>query len=190
MVTKALTLEDRDQISVLVRSGFYENEQIIEILCEQMYEPGELDPGEVDAAINFELEKLAAEKKTWPAVTDYDRLNAAFDRLSNCGIIALHNAGYTQSDGHDDFVAEYSSHEDKSSVVGYCFYHRQDLERAVRGGGLFVAFGPVHPNDEATKGPLVGKIIRDELERAGLAVEWDGTFQQRIYLPKFVWQRR
>jgi hypothetical protein len=185
-----LTAETKEEIAVLVRSGFYDKARLMEIVCEEMYEPGELEASEVAAAIDAELLKWTQEKNAWPKTTDCDRLDAAFTALEKRGLIALHNAGLTQSDGFDDFREVHARHPKKSSIIGYCFYHGQDLERAVRGGGLYLAFGPVDPKDEQKEGPRVGNIIREELERTGLHVDWDGTFAQRIYVPKFVWQRR
>ena len=182
--------ETEEEITVLVRTAFYEKSRLIEIVCEEMFKPGELDRSEVSAAIDAALLKRSEEKKAWPEITDCDRLDTAFAALEKRGIIALHNAGYTQSDGHDDFCEAHARHPNKASIVGYCFYHGQDVERAIHGGGLYLAFGPVDPNEEKQEGPKVGIIIREELERAGLHVDWDGTFEKRMSVPKFVWQRR
>jgi hypothetical protein len=182
--------EIRDEVATLVRAGFYNKNRIMEILCEEIYTQGELNPTDVSAAIDEELARLQAEKKTWPAVTDCDRLDAAFAAMNRRGVIALQNAGYTQTDGYEDFRAALEKHPRRSSVIGYCFYQGQDLERAIHGEGLFLAFGPVDPRDEEVKGSGIGKVVREELERAGLKVEWDGTFATRLRVPRLVWQRR
>jgi hypothetical protein len=36
----------------------------------------------------------------------------------------------------------------------------------------------------------MGATIRDELQKAGFQVEWDGTFKQRLNLPTVVGQKR
>jgi hypothetical protein len=179
-----------DDIAALVRSGFYDKEELLEIVCDEMHAPGELDPDAVADAIDAAMEDLEDAKLTWPEVTDCDRLALAFAALGDHGVIALENAGYTQSDGYEDFRDAYEAHASKEGVVGYCFYHGQDLARAVRGEGLMLAFGPVDPSEEATKGHDVGVLVRTELERAGLRVVWDGTHTQRIHVPDFVWRRR
>src|SRR5688572_14526222 len=66
------------EIAAQVRSGFEERDRIIEIFCEEMYEPGELDPSEVELAVDAAFADLEAEKGSWPEVTDCDRLDAAF----------------------------------------------------------------------------------------------------------------
>ncbi len=182
--------ETRSEISCFVRSGFYDRKQLIELFCEEVYSPGELDADEVAAVIDAEFAQWEADKSTWPDITDCDRLNSVFDALNDRGVIALQNTGYTQGDGYDDFLEVYDDHPEPTSVVGYCFYHGQDLERAVRGEGLNLAFGPVDANDEETLGPQIGEMVREELNRAGFTVEWDGTFAKRIRVPYLVWQRR
>ena len=178
------------EIQGLVRGGFEERERIIEILTEEMYAPGELDADAVEQAVDAAVHEHEQAKKSWPATTDCDRLDAAFEALAQRGVIALHNAGYTQSDGYSDVREAHADAPDRSRVVGYCFYHGQDLARAVDGGGLFLAFGPIDARTENTEGPRIGRLVTEELQRAGLQVQWDGTFNQRIHITAFDWKRR
>src|ERR1700752_5130342 len=122
----SLPSETLREIDGLVRGGFEERARIIEILCGEMYEPGELDEAEVIAAVDTAFAALAQDKATWPTTTDCDRLDGAFAVLNTRGIIALQNAGYTQSDGYDDVRESYHEHSDRDAVIGYCFYHGQD----------------------------------------------------------------
>jgi hypothetical protein len=179
-----------EEIAVQVRAGFEKKTRLLEIFCEEMYEPGELDPAQVASAIDLEFEKLTKEQGSWPDVTDCDRLEAAFASLNKNGIIALHDAGFTQSDGYDDFLEALDQHPQRKSIIGYCYYHHQDTQRAVRGEGLNLAFGPVDPAEEQTQGAQIGEIIRKELEISGLRVDWDGTLNKRLNVPEFRWQRR
>ena len=186
----SLSQDTLKEITAQVRSGFEERERIVEIFCEEMYEPGELDQDEVEAAVDAAIATHESEKASWPRVTDCDRLDSVFEALNRRGIVALQNAGYTQSDGYDDCGQAYEERTDKERVIGYCFYHGQDLERAVAGQGLCLAFGPIDPKDEETKGPEVGRIITEELHQAGFQTDWDGTFKTRILVPKLDWKRR
>jgi hypothetical protein len=186
----SLKPETLREIDGLVRGGFEERARIIEIFCEEMYAPGELDQAEVVAAVDAAFASLAHDKTTWPAMTDCDRLDGAFAALNARGIIALQNAGYTQSDGYDEIRERYGAHSDRNTVIGYCFYHGQDLARAVHGEGLYLAFGPMDAKKEGTEGPRIGAMIVEELARAGFAVTWDGTFAQRIHIPAIDWKRR
>lgn len=178
------------EIDTQVRSGFESRERVIEIFCEEKYAEGDLDPSEVTVAVDAAITAHEESKATWPEVTDCDRLDRAFDALSSQGVISLHDAGYTQSDGFDDFQEAYRSHPDRSNIRGYCFYHGQDTERAVEGGGLFLAFGPADADQEETEGPAVGRLVIAALTAEGLQPRWDGTFGQRIFIPNFTWQRR
>jgi len=185
-----LSPETLREIDGLVRGGFDDRARIIELLREEMYAPGELDEAEVVAAVDAAFASLARDKASWPAVTDCDRLDQAFAALNALGIIALQNAGYTQSDGYDDVRQSYDERADRDTVIGYCFYHGQDLERAVQGEGLYLAFGPMDAKKEETEGPRIGAVIVEELTRAGFAVKWSGTFGQRICIPAIDWKRR
>jgi hypothetical protein len=178
------------EIDAQVRGGFEDRERIIEIFCEEMYSPGELDAAEVEEAVDEAIARHEAAKLNWPELTDCDRLDEAFDKINRRGIIGLQNAGYTQSDGYDDFREAYHNASDSAAILGYCFYHGQDLERAVAGGGLYLAFGPVDGQLEQTKGPEVGRIIVEELHRAGFEAAWDGSFDHRIHIPRFDWKKR
>jgi hypothetical protein len=182
--------ETLEEVATLVRTGCYSRERLEEIFLEEMYAPGDLDPDEVAEALDRAIDAFAREREGWPEVTDCDRLDRAFAAIGHRGVIALHNAGNTQSDGYDDFRQAFEEASDQSAVLGFCFYHGQDLEGVVRGGGLRLSFGPTNPDDEATKGPEVGRIVREELERAGLKVQWSGKLAERIYLPDISWKRR
>jgi hypothetical protein len=178
------------EIDALVRGAFDDRDSIIETFCEGRYEPGELDEAEVIAAVDAAIAAREKDQATWPAVTDCDKLDKVFAALNNQGIIALQNAGYTQSDGYDDVQQIYQEHPHPGHLIGYCFYHSQDLERAVHGEGLNLAFGPIDSRTEQTEGPRIGALIVAELKKAGFTVQWDGTFSQRILIPKLDWKRR
>lgn len=187
-----LSPEHLQEVALHIRGGFDDRDRVVEAFCEEIYEPGELDPEEVEAAVDAAFARLEAEKAGWPEVTDCDRLDAVFAALRQRGIVALQNAGITQSDGYSDCSEEFASlsAQQRSRVIGYCFYHWQDVEHAVEGRGLFLAFGPVDPKQEKTHGPAVGRVVVEELQKAGFATAWDGTFGARILIPKLDWKRR
>jgi hypothetical protein len=190
--TQTMPLSDdvRELIRTTVRGGFDDRERIIEIFCDELYQPGELNPVDVGAAVDIAMAVHEAEKTTWPEITDCDRLDKVFHQLSREHIIALQDAGYTQTAGCAYFQDVLDQHPDPASVAGYCFFHRQDLEGAIRGNGLHLAFGPATPEQEDAAGVTIGRIIAWKLNQAGFQVVWDGTFERRIYLPNFNWQRR
>ena len=178
-----------ERIRHYVWSGFYKPDEIAEIVCEEMFAPGTLNEDWVRGQISSEFERKHAEETSWGATTDCERLDMAFAELERRHVIALQNAGYTQSDGITD-ISEvwHEAGAEASDIIGYCFYHGQDLERVVRGEGLMVTFGDILGTDE--KGVTIGRIIREVLEKYGLKVDWDGTIKNRINIPEICWRKR
>ncbi|MCA9077245.1 MAG: hypothetical protein KDA93_19620 [Planctomycetaceae bacterium] len=178
----------KENIHNLVWSGFYTTDEIIQIVFEDIFD-GEMNRKWITTAVHEEVKSKSNSESDWPAQTDCDRLDFAFDQLNETGIVALQNAGYTQSDGVADVSDEYHQRGGpKSSITGYCFYHGQDLERAVNGEGLLLAFGDM--NGIHARGIEVGQKICDTLRAAGFIVEWDGSIGERVAIPDINWQRR
>jgi hypothetical protein len=171
----------------LVWQGEYDPEEVL-LVIEDDFDSDGYDEGRVRAAIRREFAAKRRAERTWPKVTDCDRLDDTFDALEGHGIVAEHLAGFTQSDGFE-VVSEIhrESGGEKPKFVGYCFYTTQDQERALT-GGMYIAFGHFSGGDN--KVVEIGRLVRSELERAGLTVTWDGTSGRRLYLRDFRWQRR
>jgi hypothetical protein len=178
-----------DAIRRYVWSGFYDTDEIVEIIDEAILEPGKIDQNWLRAEIQKEFRRKRVEVKAWPSMTDCDRLDQVFDSLEQQGIMALQNAGYTQSDGISDVTQFY--HEaggEQSVIVGYCFYHGQDLETVMESGKLWLTYGDILGNDD--KGVEIGRRIKHVLEGAGFTVEWDGSIKTRLLVKGIKWQRR
>lgn len=174
-----------DSIKLLVWSGFYSSEEVDAMIDDILEE--DADEESLRAAVAPEFARKALEEKTWPPTTDCDRLDAAFSALNAEGILALQNAGYTMSDGlgEVDVVLE---EQGKEGYAGYCFYHGQDLERAVRGSGLMLAYGDLKGEKEGQI--KIGKRIVAAMEEAGFQVDWKGSPDTRIYILLIDWKRR
>jgi hypothetical protein len=91
------------------------------------------------------------------------------------------------SDGHSD-ATEALHERGRDKYFGYCFYHGQDLERAVAGEGLMIAFD--HAQGDVPDKLKVGRAVVSELERCGLRCDWNGDVEKRINIPGFDWKRR
>jgi hypothetical protein len=171
-----------------VKGGFATAEGIVLTINEAVVYPEEADEDWLYAEIEKAFAEKRAEQATWPEETDCDRLDRAFKSLDSQGIVALQNAGMTRSDGEDDAAEVYREAGGASSrYVGYCFYHGQDLERAVNGLGLFFAFGMF---EDQSKDAEIGRRIQAALEQAGFKVEWNGTGESRLFVKEINWQRR
>ncbi|MEL7500793.1 MAG: hypothetical protein AAFN77_24585 [Planctomycetota bacterium] len=160
------------EIASMVRSGFYSRERLLEVFTEEMYAPGELDTNDVVSAIDAQFAEYEKEKLTYPATTDCDRLDTAFAKMNERGVIAIQNAGYTQSDGYDDVGEAYSQQPEKESNLGYCFYHGQDLERAISGDASTLLFGRlIPPMNKRLALMLVTSFVKNSKM---LACRWTG----------------
>ena len=188
--SKKFDVEVIGEIRDCLREGCYSRDRLVEIFCEEKYLKGELDPKVVRETVDRELAALREEQKSWPKETDCDRLSQVFQALNSIGVIALENAGFDQGEGYEAVTKAMKNAREKEKISGYCFYHNQDLERAVKGQGLYVAFGPIDPEKEETAGPQVGKLVVQELERRGFKVKWNGKFNERIFIEKLDLKKR
>lgn len=172
-------------IRTWVWSGFFSPHQVDEMINDLL----EDDCNEImlRAAVGPEFAAKAKAERTWPARTDCDRLDKAFAALQSLGVIALQNAGMTMSEGITE-VSEVIYLRDPESVIGYCFYHGQDLERAAAGNGLMIAFGAI--NEGGSKKAEIGRLVKDRLERHGFIVAWNGDPETRLEIPDIDWKRR
>jgi hypothetical protein len=138
------------------------------------------------------LSKKRAAEAGWPQHTDCDRLDRAFDRLRQQAICALHfpESGYDMQHGLaavDDEIHAEGVPEDR--YVGFCFYHAQDIDRALDDEGLMLAFGST-VSDEEEDFVQIGRMVCEAFQQEGLQTEWDGTANSRIGVPGLRWQRR
>lgn len=179
----------RDTIRTWVWGGFYDTARAAEHLDDLFTDDPEMavDRAVIEGALAAEFAAKATAEKSWPKETDCDRLDRVFEALNESGICALQNAGYTQSDGFSD-VSEVIHEQGRENFRGYCFYHGQDLERAVAGKGLLLAFGDLDQSD--AKSLSVAHAIVDALKKERFTVSWDGTVKTRIDITNIAWKRR
>lgn len=122
-------------------------------------------------------------------MTDCDRLDRAFTALLAAHILAIHDAGYTPSDGITEVTEHYLAAGGKTStIVGYCFYHRQDMDHALLYDKLSLAYGDIL--GDSSRGVAVGQQVRVALQAADLYVEWSGSIEVKMEISPFRWQRR
>jgi hypothetical protein len=174
-----------DQIRKHIWSGFYTPEEVDEMIDDILEE--DADEPMLRAAVKPEFIKKTEAEKSWPATTDCERLDLAFKALDSAGILCLHNAGYTMSDGHSDAYEIYSTAQ-TGKYFGYCFYHGQDMERAIDGGGLMLAFD--HVKGDVPEKLSVAEKINEVLIKHNFTLDWDGAAEMRININKFDWKNR
>jgi hypothetical protein len=185
-----LTETLQDYIYREVASGFRNADAITEsarLMCQEEGHPQlaeSLVPGLVQEAVTDQR----CVQQTWPAVTDCDRLDAAFAELTKNGIVARQDFSCCGTCGVGEIGAEIEQERRAGIAVrGYTFYHLQDTESAVEGYGLCLNYGDLDGNEDASV--AIAKEIVQTLERHGLSTTWNGSYSQRIGV-KLNWQRR
>lgn len=134
------------------------------------------------------LDDHRAEQRGWPAVTDCERLDAAFAALEREGVICRQNFSCCGSCGAAEIWDEMAAAEEAGMEVrGYTFFHMQDTEAAVAGEGLYLSYGAVA--EGAAGAEAIGHAVVAALEAKGLDPVWDGQWTRRIFVP-LSWRRR
>jgi hypothetical protein len=112
-----------------------------------------------------------------------------FDELNKDGIVSLHKAGYTRQDGEGDCMAIIEELEVLGiKTKGYCYYHTQDLERAIgEEKMLFIGYDSYNHEDELAK--VVAQKIIEVLKRHGFQTRWNGSLSSRIELLDINWKK-
>lgn len=179
-----------DHFMISIKSGFHSLEDVIDETLETIDDEGweaEISEEWVKERVTKEYGKHVAESKKWERPTDTERLHNVFDSLCKNKIVALHNAGYTQSDALFDIKDVWEDLEDEDKhPIGYCYYHGQDLERVIETGSLMIGFyGKKENNDKEAL--IIGNKIVAIMKEAGFEVNWNSTTAKRIEVINFNW---
>lgn len=173
-----------------VAAGFSAAREIVEAAGD-VFE-GQLERDVVQAEAERMLPGLLAaharEEAAWPETTDNDRLEAAFTELEAGGIICRENFSCCNTCGSAEIWAEVDDANDViPHVRGWIFYHMQDTESAVEGGGIYLSYGAVADTKNA---PLaIAREVVRTLTNHGLHVDWNGDITRRIMV-ELDWKRR
>lgn len=187
---EALAHDLEAQIILNVRAGFLSIDEIAEEGMEYISEEYPEVENHISAGALQELVKgYWDEYANAGKQENYLRLASAFQKLNEQGIVALHCAGYVQSDGFDDcneIAADMD--EDGETVIGCCFYTLQDLEHVLKEDTtkLRMSFGNYFDQPTAVE---IGKMIVKELEEAGFATEWSQSADEKIAIRDMVWDK-
>lgn len=184
-----------DIIITQIKMGFKSMDVLFEYVTEIIQEERldmKIEESWVKDLIESEYRKrMEAAENEWGYPTDPFLLADAFDELRRMGIIAIHNAGYTTSDGEADVVEiESALREHGIESEGYCFYHEQDLERALDEDNpmLPLSFQKVDNSDPAVTEKM-GHIIVDVLRKNKLNANWSGDVNEKIIISPILWNK-
>lgn len=182
--------ELEEMIINYVRAGFLSNDKILmecvqyieDFYCHERDNITESDLLEIIQAFRKEFQHTGNQE-------NFLKLESAFQSLMKQGIIALHYAGYTQSDGFADCneMAAWLL-EKGEKAVGCCFYTEQDLEHLLQEdrGQLYLSFGNYFEKPTAEE---IGQMIAEELKNMGFCVQWNGTAETKIAVTGIKWDK-
>lgn len=182
--------ELRDFIRREVAGGFYDDDAVLRNAVEAFRDAFDADTlrSNAQALLRDALRAHRAAQASWPAETDCDRLDAAFDALDAQGVVCRQNFTCCGTCGVAEIRDELEALDAAGcDVRGYAFYHAQDTDAAVDGDGIFLNYGAFVDDDDAAV--AIGRLIVDELSAHGLDTHWSGDLSQRIAL-SMDWKRR
>lgn len=172
-----------------VAGGFTPIEDIPDAAMDFVSEEHDLTShrAEVQKLVLQALDTQRDRQAQWPAVTDVDRLDQAFEELGTDGIVCRQNFTCCTNCGSSEIWDEIGQVRKKGATVrGFVFFHMQDTERATEGGGLYLAYGAAAQGTDAV---TIGQVVVAVLRKHGLVPDWDGTVAKRIYVP-MDWKKR
>jgi len=182
--------ELEEMIINYIKAGFLSDDEILEN-CEEYIEDNYPNEREYIREADF-LKIIEALRKKFQHKGNQEnflKLDSAFMSLMKQGIVALHYAGYTQSDGFEECNEVATElYEKGEKVVGCCFYTEQDLEHILHEDSalFYFSFGNYFEKPTAEE---VGQIIVDELKNVGFCVQWDGSAKTKIGIKGFKWDK-
>ncbi|QEC77305.1 DUF6891 domain-containing protein [Mucilaginibacter ginsenosidivorax] len=150
-MTQDLKDEALEQIKLDIKFGFENEQQIFEGLEDMFYDEDDIDEEWLKQTIHQRYNQHQKEALQWIKPTGFDRLARAFDQLIVQKIVCLHNAGYTKQDGEGDCMETIERLDELGvKAIGFCYYHAQDLARAVDPDtrNLYLGFDSVTQNDD------------------------------------------
>lgn len=190
-VDEMLVDELEERIIDDIKAGFLSNEKILEE-CEEYIE--EEYPDDLESITSEELldtiKEYRMKHQNSGNQENFIKLDLAFHNLNKQGIVALHCAGYVQTDGFDDCneIAT-ERHKNGEKVIGCCFYTMQDLEHILHedSTSLYFSFGNYFDKPTAVE---IGQIIVKEFELAGFTTQWTLSADRRIAIKNITWDKQ
>lgn len=162
-------------VDLLSKSGFFSQEEILEILEDQFIEE-DLDFSQIDIHLS-ESSNI-----------NFNKLEVAFTSLARENIVAIHNCGFDIEEGvADAFELFVHLKNNKFNPDGFCFYTFEDVEDCLAESYLNITFGDFE-NDE-NKALKIGKTVANSLKDAGFEIEWDETINNQIKINHFEWDK-
>ncbi|MCI5736785.1 MAG: hypothetical protein MR277_02075 [Methanobrevibacter ruminantium] len=182
---KELIDEINYEIQVLIKIGFYSDDEILEIIDDEFIE----EDISKDLISNLLLENNENLEELKEDSDDFIKLSKAFDDLTKEKIISIHNAGYDIEEGiQDSFELFTHLKNNKYEPIGFCFYTFEDIENAIEENALNIAFGDFEYDEE--KGLKIAKKIVKVLKDYGFEINWGESVDEIIEIENFNWKKK
>lgn len=173
------------EIQLLIKSGFYNKNEILELIEDEFFEE----------AISLEdIKNLVSKNYANLDIPNHDsidftKLENVFNQLTGLNeIIAIHNAGYDLEEGvQDAFELFVHMRNNKYSPKGFCFYSFENIEIAIEEETLSLVFGDFESDER--KALKIGKTIVGALESNGFSINWDNSLDSPIEIKPFLWKK-
>jgi hypothetical protein len=179
-----------DTIRRDVAAAFTPPDEIVRaaVECDESDDPDEVVEARAESLLSDAVRRHLAEEAKWPAVTDCDRLDAAFAELEKEGVVCRQNFSCcgTCAVGEIIDVMQEESAQGRD-VIGCAHYNCQTTESAVEGQGIHLSYGAICGGD--TESVAIGHRIARAVAAHGLTVTWDGDLTKRIHVA-LDWKRR
>ncbi|MBE6513249.1 MAG: hypothetical protein E7Z75_08950 [Methanobrevibacter olleyae] len=173
------------EILLLIKIGFYGDDEILEIIDDEFIE----EDISKDLISNLLLENKENLDEPKEDSDDFIKLSKAFDDLTREKIISIHNAGYDIEEGiQDSFELFTHLRNNKYEPIGFCFYTFEDIENAIEENSLNIAFGDFEYDEE--KGLKIAEKIVKTLKDYGFEINWGQSVDEIIEIENFNWQKR
>jgi hypothetical protein len=189
-MTEAIKQEVLEELQLEIKAGFKNEQQLFYSIRDMFYQEVDFDEEWLRQVIFTKYQQHQVESTGWKHPTDFERLAATFDELIKEKIVCLHEAGYTKSDGEGDCMETIERLANLGiKAIGFCYYHSQDLARAVDPDirNLYLGFdSPTQDDDQALS---VANLIVDKLKKNGFEVSWPGIVDQRIEIKNIDWKK-
>ena len=175
IIDSDLTEEIDYLVDLLSKSGFFNQEEILEIL-EDQFIGEEVDFSQIDISLNDSSN------------INFNKLENVFIDLARKDIVAIHNCGFDIEEGvADAFELFVHLRNNKFTPEGFCFYTFEDVEDCLFDNNLKITFGDFE-NDE-NKALEIGKTVANSLKDVNFEIEWDETINNQIVINPFEWDK-
>ncbi|WP_298524746.1 DUF6891 domain-containing protein [uncultured Methanobrevibacter sp.] len=159
---------------LLAKSGFFDEDEIIEIMEEQFIDE-EIDFSDFSVTLN-DFDNI-----------NFNKLENVFEALAAEDIVAIHNCGFDIEEGvADAFELFVHLRNNKFNPEGFCFYTFEDVEDAIWDDKLKITFGDFEGSEE--KALEIGKIVAKCLSQE-FSIDWDETINDQIEISPFKWDK-